>query len=290
MQIQEIGGSPKEDYRTYDFTAQREFLVPWDHRHEFAQFVLGSPEVSQWDREILKYPGRDSSFATRLKLEPLDPQAIELDGVKDLQNDLPQYTGSYWKATVYYETIDNDDRNDLPETPEGTKTTYRLEIAAVEEEIPVSRWAWNDDPAIPVPENLYGVKRVPVTEHYVTWSYVRSPPWSAISQIQGKVNLTEFLGCAPGTLLFDGARGNKLYKTGDSVDDSPATFTWQLHYVFREKSIKSDNTIYGWNHFYRENPPGWIPLVRDQHFLYDCDEFRRLFSPEPSQDEEETGP
>lgn len=280
MQIQEIGGSPKEDYRQYDFSAQREFLVPWNQRQEFAHFVLGSPNVSQTDREILKYPGREQTMATRLKFEPLDPQAIELDGVNDLQTDLPQYTGSYWKATVYYDTVENDNRSDLPDTPEGTKTTYRMKIDVVEEQIPVSSWTWEDNPTAVVPQDFYAVKRIPVTEHHVIWSYVRYPPWNAISQLQGKVNLTEFLSCPPGTLLFDGAEGNKLYNQGESVDDNPSPFTWQLHYVFREKRIKADNTVYGWNHFYRENPPGWVPLVHNQHFLYDSEEFRRLFASE----------
>ena len=155
-----------------------------------------------------------------------------------------------------------------------------MEIGMSEMVLPLSNWKWSDRPDIVLPNDISGVKQIPYTEHHLTWNQVIGPPWSAISQMQGKVNQTAFIGCEPGTLLFVGAAGNKLYRKGDTVSDNPSSFTWQIRYVFREKSIKSGGSIFGWNHFYRQSPPGWVELVDGVDKFYDSGDFNDLFVPE----------
>ncbi len=280
MPIQEIGGSPKEQYDRDGFSAQRTFLVPWENRTQFAQTVLGTGSTTGTD-QVLTYPGQSQTVAVRMKMEPLDPEAIELNSVQNIATDLPKYGGSYWKSTVYYESISDDDRSDLPDTPAGSWITYRMEIGAVEEIVPLAAWKWSDRPDLVLPIDFSGVKRIPYTEHHLTWNQVVGPPWSAISRLQGKVNQLTFVGCEPGTLLFDGAVGNKLYKKGDTIQENPSSFTWQIRFVFRERSIKSGGQVFGWNHFYRSSPPGWVELVDGSKKFYDSGDFNELFVPEP---------
>ena len=275
MFIQEIGGSPKELYDRNGFSAERVFLVPWEDRLQFIETIFGNAAS-----ERLIYPGQPQTVAVRMKMEPLDPDAIEWNSVQDIASDLPGYGGSFLKSTVYYESISGDDRNDLPETPPGSWITYRMEIGAVEEILSLADWEWADQPNTALPNDYNGVKRIPYTEHHLTWNQVAGPPWSAMSRLQGKVNQTAFLGCVPGTLLFDGAVGHKLYRKGDTINDPPSSFTWQIRYVFRERSIKSDGHVYGWNHFYRPSPPGWIELVNGFEKFYDAGDFNELFVPE----------
>ncbi|MCL2304784.1 MAG: hypothetical protein FWC43_05515 [Planctomycetaceae bacterium] len=273
MKIQEIGGSPKELYDRNGFSAERVFLVPWEKRQEFTELVLASPEV-------LTYPGQAQTAAVRLKMEPLEPDAIELNSVQNIATDLPGYGGSFLKSTVYYESVSDNDRDDLPVTPSGSWITYRMEIGATEELLLLTGWKWSDLPGQALPSDFSGVKRIPYTEHHVTWNQVVGPPWTAILQLQGKVNQVAFLGCEPGTLLFDGAVAYKLYRKNDTINDTPSSFTWQIRYVFRERSIKSGGQVYGWNHFYRPSPPGWVELVNGSQKFYDSGDFNELFVPE----------
>ena len=279
MSLQEIGGSPKEQYDIEGFSAERVFLVPWEDREQFAATVLGTASQAN-PIPPLTYPGHDGTIAVRLKMEPLDPAAIEFRSAQNWATDLPHYSGSYLKSTVYYESINEDDRDDLPETPPGSWLTYRMEIGMGEVMLPLSDWKWSDRPDIVLPNDYSGVKQIPYTEHHLTWNQVIGPPWSAVSQMQGKINQTAFIGCVPGTLLFVGAAGNKLYRKGDTVSDNPSSFTWQIRYVFREKSIKSGGSVFGWNHFYRQSPPGWVELVEGTNKFYDSGDFNDLFATE----------
>ena len=275
MFLQEIGGSPKEQYDRDGFSAERVFLVPWNERSQFIETIFNAASPG-----LLTYPGQSQTVAVRLKMEPLEPDAIELNSVQNIATDLPGYGGSFLKATVYYESIAGTDRNDLPDTPPGSWLTYRMEIGAIEEILPLADWEWSDLPHLALPGDYNGVKRIPFTEHRVTWNQIVGPPWTAISQLQGTVNQTAFLGCEPQTLLFDGAVAHKLYKKGDTISETPSSFAWQIRFVFRERSIKSGGQIYGWNHFYRQAPAGWVELVNGTKKLYDSGDFNELFVPE----------
>jgi hypothetical protein len=109
----------------------------------------------------------------------------------------------------------------------------------------------------------------------LTWHQVTHPPWQSIRELQGKVNATEFLGCPAGTVLFEGAEANKLFRAG--LAEGPSTFCWQIHYLFRERSVKHDGQVFGWNHFYRENPAGWAELTHGADRVYDAGELGLLF-------------
>ena len=275
MTFQEIGGSPTEQYSDSGFTARREFLVPWEQRNEFAKTVFGNDAESGSGN--LAYPGRNDVFAWKLRFEPFDPSAVSICDLEDPNTDCVHYNGSFAKAIVDYHMQETSDRDDGPIGEEGTSITYRMVIDSVEETIPAEGWNWRSSIGVPVPPDTSLVKRIPTTTHYVTWSNVVTPPWEAISAQQGTVNNAVFLGCTVGTLLFEGAETNKLYRRGSGLEEGPSAFVWAIKYVLREKSVKFKNAVYGWNDFYRIDNGTWETIEQNGATLYGYSNFNSLF-------------
>ena len=273
LAFQELGGSPHEKYTLDGFSATRQFIVPWEQRAAFVQAVFGNSTQPPGERRLI-YPGRTDVFAYTLDFEPLEPDMIGVRTLANLKTDLVDYDGSFAKATVKYGAADGRDRDDLPIEEDGTSLTYRMAIDVEESLLPGNGWVWTDT-AIPIGADV--TKKIPVTEHIVTWSYVVNPPWTAIAACQGKVNASPFLGCAAGTLLFRGAEANKLYRRGAGIEDDTASFAWAIRYTFRERSVKMNGQVYGWNHFYRESSGNWVPIQHGSSPLYDSGDFNSLF-------------
>lgn len=272
--FKELGGSPVEQYGLDGFRARRQFLIAWEDRDAFAVEVLGAA-ASHGGTSWVHYPGKESVFAVRLRYEPFDPDGPDVKAIAELTEGLNSYSGSFAKATIDYRTVTGQDRDDGPTGEPGTQLTYRMTYAPDAQELLAGGWQWEDDPAIAVPDDLPLAKHVPITEHHLTWHQVIDPPWDAIHGLQGKVNAAEFLGLPAETVLFEGAEANKLFRAG--FEEGPSPFTWQIHYVFRERSIKHGGEVFGWNHFYRDNPPGWVPLSNGTDRLYDAADLSVLF-------------
>ncbi len=272
--FKELGGSPVEQYGLDGFSARREFLIAWEDRDAFAAEVMG--RAAQHGASIpVHYPGKTSVFAVRLRYEPFDRDNPDCKSLAELTDGLNSYSNSFAKGVVEYRTIPARDREDGPENERGTHLTYRMRFAAEYQPIPARGWTYSGDPPMPAPDDLNLVKLIPLTEHHLIWHQVINPPWARIHALQGTVNAGEFLGCPQATLLFEGAEANKLYRAG--LETGPSEFCWQIHYVFRERSVKHGGQVYGWNHFYREKPPGWVELTNGTHGLYDLADFFTLF-------------
>ena len=119
-------------------------------------------------------------------------------------------------------------------------------------------WHWADHPELTAPDDLQLLKTVPVTDHLLVWHQVIRPPWDAIRNLQGKANAGTFLGCPEATVHFRGATANKLFRS--TFEAGASDFCWEISYAFRERAIKFDGHVYGWNHSYRDDPPGWAEL------------------------------
>ena len=276
VSFKELDGSPVEQYGLDGFRARREFLIAWEDRDAFAAEVMGVA-TEHGGSVSAHYPGKTSVFPVKLRYEPLGPDSPDIQSLDELTEGLNSYSGSFARAVVDYRTISPRDRDDGPDPEPGTHLTYRMGLAADCQPIPPRGWTWSDDPSIPAPDDLHLVKRIPVTEHHLTWHQVVNPPWEQIHSLQGKVNAGEFLGCPEATMLFEGAEANKLYRAG--LETGPSEFCWQIHYVFRERSVKYGGQVYGWNHFYREKPAGWAELTDGTHRLYDLADLSALFQP-----------
>lgn len=271
--FKELGGSPVEQYGLDGFSAQRRFLIAWEDRDAFAAEILGTAS-EHGGRTWVSYPGKTEVFAVRLRYEPFDPGNPDSQDLGELADGLNSYSGSFAKAVVDYRTQSGRDRTDGPENEIGTHLTYRMLYAAQEQTIIPRGWVWADDSSS-APEDLQIIRRIPVTEHHLTWHQVVNPPWGTIHSIQGKVNSGEFLSCPEATLLFEGADANKLFRSG--FESGASDFCWQIRYVFRERAVKHGGGVFGWNHFYREDPPGWVELTNGTDRLYDLADFSPLF-------------
>jgi hypothetical protein len=274
VSFKELGGSPVENYTSRGFTARREFLVAWEDRDAFATEVLGQAAL-YGAAPSLTYPGKSSVFATSVRFEPFDPDNPDAKALTDLVEGLNSYSQSFAKATVAYRTLTLRDRPDGPDNESDTQLTYRMQYD-VEDLAIVSRgWQWADNPSLTVPDDLELAKTVPVTDHLLTWHQVVRPPWDTIRSLQGKVNSGTFLGCPEGTVLFRGATANKLFRS--SFEAGASDFCWEILYAFRERAIKFDGQMYGWNHYYRDDPPGWVELTHGSDRMYDLADLSTLF-------------
>ena len=168
----------------------------------------------------------------------------------------------------------------------GLILTYRQDFGGEFLQIPSFALKWYADSAIPVTPDATPTLRIPITEHHVTVYGVTTPPFDAIRARIGAVNSSSFLGAAAGTMLFDGAKMDRVFlKFTDALD--AAVFGWRLRYLFREKKLKVLDTIQssatiGWNHCYRpEQVSGahWDKLVDDSGAtLYQAVSFTELFA------------
>jgi len=271
--FQELAGSPVEEYTTAGFRARRQFVIAWEDREAFALQLLGTP-AGHGGQPWLHYPGKPTVVAVRLRFEPLDPHAVEVQALAELTEGLNRYSGSFAKATVEYRTVNTQDRLDGPPAEPGTHLTYRMECVVETRRLPPAGWSWADS-GQPLFADAELQQAIAMTDHILTWLQVRDPPWATIRATQGKVNAAEFLGCPPGTLLFVGAVANKLYRAG--LEEAPSEFCWSLRYVFRERAIKHAGQVYGWNHAWRDDPAGWAEVAAGSHRLYDAADLAALF-------------
>jgi len=272
--FKELGGSPVESYTSNGFTARREFLIAWEDRDAFAAEILG--QAAQYGAApSLHYPGKTSVFATSVRFEPFDPDNPDAKALTDLVGGLNSYSQSFAKATVAYRTLTLRDRPDGPDAESDTQLTYRMQYDVEDLPITARGWQWADNPAFLVPDDLELVKTVPVTDHLLTWHQVVRPPWDTIRSLQGKVNSGVFLGCPEATVLFRGATANKLFRS--TFEAGASDFCWEILYAFRERAIKFDGQVYGWNHAYRDDPPGWVELTHGSDRMYDLADLAALF-------------
>lgn len=153
----------------------------------------------------IHYPGKPSVYAVKLRFEPFDPDAAEIQSLDDLAVGLNSYGDSLAKAVVEYRTIVDRDREDGPANEVGTHLTYRMGFSSDSLPLTSEGWVWEDQPAVALPGGMELARAIPMTEHRLIWRQVVNPPWGVIQAMQGRVNAAAFLGCPAETVLFEGA-------------------------------------------------------------------------------------
>ncbi len=101
--FKELAGSPSEQYNSEGFHATRTFLIAWEDRDDFAAEVMGTA-AGYGGGGPIHYPGKPAVCAVRLRFEPFDPDAPDVQTLGDLMVGLNSYGRSLAKATVDYET------------------------------------------------------------------------------------------------------------------------------------------------------------------------------------------
>lgn len=272
----ELAGSPTESFSSEGFHAVRRFLVRWEKREAFARDVMGNASTFNYQCSTY-YPNRTSVFPIKITFSPADEKTIRPQEMTALHLGLNSYDG--WAiAEIEYATLTDSDLDFGVDAESGTTLTYRLSWESEEFELPsASGWVWGDSGAA-IPEDLIVTQRIPQALHVIIWSRVQNPPWNTIQATQGKINASEFLDCPPGTLLFEGAAANKLYRSTFEEGESP--YCWAITFTFRQKAIHHDGETYGWNHFFRTSDGSWATLKNQGKTIYDSADFAPLFESE----------
>ena len=275
VKFKELAGSPVETFGPEGMGAERKFLVEWNVRRDFVEELLGD-EFTFGGTSLMDYPGTEGIKCMRLRLESFANNPDHQGEFTDIATDINAYTSEIrcggfdnpCLVTAQYEVLVPADRGDLPTPEEGTFLTYRMDFGGHYIEAPAVGCYWQASPFTPVPpaQALGQTVRVPVVEHHITVHRMINPPWQAISDLVGTVNLNApFLGAAQEQILFDGCNAEKEFTwAGNFLEPQ---FGWKLSYVFREmrnKAFGADKTTIGWNHTYRFLPlasAGWDRLV-----------------------------
>lgn len=278
--FRELPGSPIETFDADGVRAQRRLVCPWDGRHRLADELLGNGEALG-GIGAAGYPGIENLVAVRVRLEPVSEETLGpiLD---DVAGGLGVHS-RFALVSADYDLLDST--SDAPAEPGAPSVPPRTFIAGgIEpdvEMLPVlpAGLRWQSAPGQPVPDALALGLRVPVLVHVRTWRRVSEPPLAAIRACLGKVNVSEFLGAAPETLLFDGCRMEREWVTA-SEGEHPQS-TWRLAYRFRERRLAAASLLVGWNHAYRPEPAetaGWDRLLDAAGSpLYASADFAALF-------------
>lgn len=251
ISFQELEGSPKVRFAPQGASATRQFLVAWADYDRFCQELMGvyrdvAGNVAQ--SKGLPFPGnRDNLFCESCEIEPFDGSNPDGAAVNTLTSGTNAYAGGARVTAHYVQTYDNDNfGGNSPSVQEGTFVTYEADLAAEYVSSPARGWRWDSDSKPAPPDLPIGILD-PVGTYTMTWHRVVRPPWSAVSNLRGKVNVTQFFGAAAETLLFVGVRASTQFRINDSLA------IWTLSYQFQERLHG------GWNFFYRPGA-GWERL------------------------------
>jgi len=166
--------------------------------------------------------------------------------IKPAPPEEPPATGTTYRrirATLTYEADVLTGTREPPTSLPGTTLTWTTEGSAEMMSIPRSNLVWDADNE-PVGHDVDVGIVVPTVTHSLRWSNVLDPPFERMRQYIGQVNVAEFLGAAPETLLFAGY-------TTETTFNQDEELVYSMTYAFIEKTLWENGQAKGWNHFWR---------------------------------------
>ena len=282
--FKELAGSPVEMYALTGMTAERRLLCAFEDRYALVTTLLAGGLIGASPSPGGAYPGQPSLVPVRIRIEPFQKNPDAQGPFDDPTADMNSYSGQFVAVVINYEML--GDTSSWPKPQENILLTYRMDFGGEYMKPAGHQLQWQSDAAAPVPPETVPTLRTPIAEHCLTWHHVGGPPWAAIRGCIGAVNAVYFMGAAPETVLFDGAKAQRSFSGLDSLQQPQ--FGWDVTYVFREKTIKVlDNNqqqlTCGWNHAYcvdSESGPGWDRLIdANGNTLYRKVDFSPLFQP-----------
>jgi hypothetical protein len=273
IQYETLDGSPKISCNWQGTSLVEEIKLSWADVTPFLSesyrpsSIPGTGTSTTYGRCCPYYPWMETDT---VEVVPFDPEAT------------PE-TCPWAKAVITYRTkvYEKGGARGMPgpEIPVGGNivVTYNGTIGAETWSFPKTNLFWqsadgpvlNQDPDA----NLY--KLIPTTSHQLTFERVKLPPWEALSNAIGKVNLGQWLFGAPsGSLMFLGVNSS-------ASADNAGNVLWRLEYRFEEKVISFANGKFfgsGWLMSYSSQLTGFF-LVTDYagNQLYDSADFSTIF-------------
>jgi hypothetical protein len=284
IQFEELDGSPRITINQQGVLATRSFKVGWTDWQNFAKELIGIWRIIGAATQFVSpiaFPGLPNLIVSEVHVEPFQPDSPDGNAGVTLGAATNSYAAGGAKVTAQYRTqfdLNNRDRDDLPQVPDGTFLVYSAELAAEVLTIPGRTFEWvGTAPAEMLPDDLNPGILIPSGDFTLDWQRVLQPPWTVIRGTRGKVNSSVFLGAPAGCVLFLGAQVTRQFQF---IEDGGF---WQVEYRFSENTKElSTGAKVGWNYFYKETPVAgehWVE-VRDQsgRTPYLAADFTPLFS------------
>lgn len=272
MWFEELTGSPKATLTAHNgHSMTRTFCVEWADADAFAELLFTRP-----------FPGYTTSYPQQVDIEPMLGEGdIASGAISDPGTATAQYR--FAKVIAKYETTlwGTPWPSEIPTPDHDTETilTVKTRIAGQFLTVPSRSTHYEDvtpgdeDKPVP-PEDAMNRILIPMIDYNVHWDWLANPPRDKLRDFMGKVNETEFMGCEPETLLFEGCDINESFR--------PATDPrcYSVDVVLKQRRIDDteEGEIRGWNHEYREDPAGWQKiLLSDGALRYPVAEFADMF-------------
>lgn len=262
---EELQGSPVVEIDEDGTTATRLFRLPnWDDWRSFAADLVGRYVLvgSQFHfvRPVL-FPGYVNLIVAGINVEPLDP-ASPVGDETSLEGNTNRYPAAGAKLTVTYRTLydtDNGQHPDAPGVPSGTYLTYAADLGVDTLQVPGRSWQYDVGGTPTLPDDVNPLLVAPTGSYSLTWHRVMRPPWQTIRALRGTVNEQTFVGAAPQTVLFLGARITRQFQFLEQGG------FWKIRYSFAESAKRlSGGGVAGWNHFARRTSAAgdevWTPI------------------------------
>ena len=126
----------------------------------------------------------------------------------------------------------------------------------------------------PPPPNSNNRLLIPLADYLVEWDRVQDLTALDYSGCVGCVNEATFLGCEAETLLCEGASLTPSFVLNPSLPHA-----WKVAVTLKKRRIQIGDNVYGWNHDYLPNPPGWARIVMsDGTPRYQLSDFSDMFT------------
>ncbi len=126
----------------------------------------------------------------------------------------------------------------------------------------------------PPPPNSNNRLLIPLIDFLVEWDRVQDMSVLDWDAEIGCVNESEFMGCEPETLLLEGVSLAPSFVL-NPTNPHAMKATVQL----KKRRIVAGGNVYGWNHDYLPNPPGWVRvLMADGTPRYETADFTDMFT------------
>lgn len=248
--LNELSGSPVETLdEASGAAADRRFLVPWNERFTFATSLVKT-------NHYLMPAARVASIV----MQPWTEDTVPAGTIVHPQSGTAQYGGQPCLVTVKYgpDFVAKPWPTEMPRPSYRTGTELRFQLTGSAKFllVPCAAAKWEDDPDLPVPEDINSSILIPMIGLRLQWDYVDNPPIVRLKRLMGLVNSDDILGCAPETLLFESFDVSETFKADPA---NPHTNRVTVQMTLRHIEVGEES--YGWNHEYREKPPGWHRLL-----------------------------
>lgn len=221
-------------------TGTRVAEVNFDEAAAAVRYFLGAIVIASGGQEIIypgdPWPGFPTLIATSVALKPMGKTENAVDWSSEI---IPHARA---RLTIQYSTPTWGESSGGSGGPEGEPyivedVDYSCEVLSV----PVK---------VTDGSNTKEIKRhfrIPTITYTITIPKMRSPDWSLIRNLSGKVNSVEVFGGAAGTVLFDGPKLGREFMP-DGANAWKATYK----FIYNEK---------GWNKQLHPDTLTWVDLA-----------------------------